>query len=96
MVLSPGPCNVCGELGWVLFVTALHNGEVFLACNSCKAASDAAAYVGYWRADGSQAVEEFAPDGVRAATEAEVESLGYDLARAQRLRDAEFDILIGL
>jgi hypothetical protein len=93
MVLSPGHCNICGELGWVLFLAALHDGRVFLACNCCKSASSASEFSYYWLADGTQAIEEFAPTGFRPASEAEVAAQGYDLSRVERLEDEEFELL---
>ena len=92
MILSPGDCNVCGEVGRVVFLVADHDETVFLACNSCNAASRASAFKDYWLADGSQAIEEFAPRGFRPATESEVASEGYDLGRVRRMSDAEFEL----
>lgn len=93
MVFSPGDCNCCGEIGKVIFLASLHDGTVFLACNSCGAASDASAFKDYWLADGSQAIKEFAPKGFRPATEREVAAQGYDLSRVRHLEDGEFELL---
>jgi hypothetical protein len=93
MVLSPGDCNCCGEIGKVIFLAALHDGSVFLACNSCGAASRASAYKEHWLADGTQGIEEFAPSGFRPATAGEVASAGYELARMRSLKDEEYDLL---
>lgn len=93
MVLSAGPCNCCGEFGQVIFLTALIDGTVFLACSSCAAASNVSEYTDCWEADGRQAVKEFAPTGFRAATEAEVASAGYDLSRVRRVHDVELEML---
>jgi hypothetical protein len=92
MAFSPGECNCCGELGRLVFLAALHDGTVFLACNSCASASKASDFDGHWLADGTQAIEEFAPRGFRAATEAEVAAQGYDPSRLQHVNDDELEL----
>lgn len=94
MVISPGDCNVCGEVGRVVFLVAKHNGTVFLACNSCKAASRAAEFKAHWLADGHTGIKEFAPGGFRPATEDEVAAEGYDLRRVRRMSDDEFELFL--
>ena len=93
MVLSPGDCNVCGEVGGrVIFLVAEHDGTVFLACNSCMAASHASEFRDRWHADGRQAIEQFAPKGFRPATETEVSAEGYELQHVRRMKDEEFEL----
>jgi hypothetical protein len=92
MVLSPGDCNCCGVLGKVVFLAALHDGVVFLACNFCSSASRASEYEDHWLTDGSHPISEFAPRGFRPASEREVASQGYDLSRVLRLDDEEFEL----
>ncbi|MFI5403338.1 MAG: hypothetical protein ACHQ1G_10400 [Planctomycetota bacterium] len=75
-----------------MFLTALHDGTVFLACNSCQSASGGAEFKDYWLTDGTQAIEEFAPEGFRLATEEEVASLGYDLSLMRPVNDDEIEL----
>jgi len=92
MVLSPGECNCCGQLGYVVFLVAVPEGTLFLACNGCKSASDPYAYKQYWTADGDLSVEHFAPHGVRPATERDLHQAGVSLSGVAELDGGEFDL----
>ncbi len=89
-VLSPGDCFACGETGRVVFLAALHDDRVFIACNSCKAAAHPVTFEQPWLAEEIHDLNHFAPRGFRLATEREVISLGYEARRIRILEDAEF------
>jgi hypothetical protein len=92
MVLSPGDCNCCGEVGRVVFLVAERDGTLFLACNGCFAASEPFAFKEYWTADGHTGIEAFAPHGMRPATEHDLKAAGVSLSGVRQLDDGEFDL----
>lgn len=91
MVLSAGNCYACGELGDVLFLVALHDESVFVACNMCEGASRAFDKDPRWL---HQHIREYAPSGFRPATKLEVAAIGYDLRRVRVVARSQFDMLI--
>ena len=88
MALAAGWCPVCSVTGRLLFLKALHGGQVFIGCNMCEAGWVLPAPVTNW----DNSIIDYAPKGFRAATQAEVSAAGQDMRIVETVSDSEMDL----